>query len=125
MTAHLDLLAAFPELFFAGHHALYRAAQEALTNVQRHARAQQAWLSLALDDGDLLLTVADDGRGFPAAMGPDRFGLRGIGERVTGLGGRLDLGTRPGGGARVEVRLPLAAERDEAAVPGPEGVVHG
>jgi signal transduction histidine kinase len=88
--------------------ALYRAAQEALTNVQRHAQASQVWLVLAAGDGAVSLLVSDDGVGFPPddAVGAG-FGLRGLRERATQLDGELYLEARPGGGAQLSFRLPL------------------
>ena len=88
--------------------ALYRVAQEALTNVARHAAATQAHLALAPDrDGPaLLLTVDDDGRGMPADPGRRGLGLFGMTERVALLGGSLAVVPSPRGGVRVEVRVP-------------------
>lgn len=74
--------------------ALYRAAQEALTNTFRHSGAANVRLSLAYDDSGASLTVADDGQGFDLREG---FGLRGMRERVAQLGGYLDLASTPAG----------------------------
>jgi len=93
--------------------ALYRAAQEALTNVQRHADAHQVWLVLTADDERVILLVGDDGCGFPPEIERHGFGLEGLRERVARLGGTLHLGARPGGGAEVRVSLPLPEEDDE------------
>lgn len=57
--------------------------------MQRHAQASQAWLALQADNGHVTLTVADDGRSFPAAIGESGFGLRGLRERAAELGGQL------------------------------------
>jgi len=97
--------------------AAYRVVQEALTNVVRHARAHQADIEVAFADGDLVITVADDGRaGGAGANGdgdPSRaggFGIAGMRERVATLGGELDAGARPDGrGFLVRARLPLDA----------------
>jgi signal transduction histidine kinase len=102
--------------------AAYRVVQEALTNVVRHAGARQADVEVAFADGDLVITVADDGRrpapsgsDGPGAAGPGRhsqggFGIAGMRERVTTLGGDLDAGARPdGAGFLVRARLPLDA----------------
>lgn len=87
--------------------ALYRAAQEGLTNVQRHAQAHQAWLRLVCEDGAVALTVADDGSGFPDTGDLPGFGLHGLRERASLLGGELRLEERHGGGAQLTLRLPL------------------
>ena len=70
---------------------------------------------LRFDDDAVHLVVTDDGTGFVEAR-PDRvaghFGIRGIEERVDKIGGTLQLGNQPGGGAVVAVRVPLAGRAD-------------
>ncbi len=92
--------------------ALWRAAQEALANVEKHARASQVELRVEVRPEEVTLRVSDNGAGLPAQPEnrPGHFGLRGMRERVEGLGGTLTLTSRPEGtGTRVEVRLPLIA----------------
>lgn len=87
--------------------ALYRAAEEALVNVVRHAQAGSVTISLTEGDGRLLLEVADDGRGF--RPGQDRargLGLLWLSERARALGGRVDVHSAPGHGTRVTVCVP-------------------
>lgn len=110
LQVHLDLEHTLPALPAAYRLVLYRTAQEALTNVQRHARAEEAWLRLHLDGGEIVLQADDDGRGAPETGPQAGFGLRGIAERAGQLGGRLELGPRPGGGARLSLHLPWPAE---------------
>jgi signal transduction histidine kinase len=88
---------------------LWRTAQEALTNVERHARAQQTELRLTLEPGWVLLRVSDDGVGLPsgAESMPGHFGLRGIRERVEGLGGTLTCACAGDRGTLIEARLPM------------------
>lgn len=86
---------------------LYRAAQESLTNVQRHAKAQQAWLILAADDNHITLTVSDNGQGFGDDGADGRFGLMGLRERAKQLGGSLTLSAADEGGARLVMQLPV------------------
>lgn len=91
----------------AGHETtLAMVLREAVTNLQRHARAQQARVELHEVDGDVVLRVEDDGRGGDIVPGN---GLGGMRERVEGLGGRLRIESRRGHGTCVEARLPLPA----------------
>ncbi|MER7011462.1 sensor histidine kinase [Saccharopolyspora sp. NPDC000359] len=83
----------------------HRIAQEALTNVLRHARASRCSLSLRVDRCELSVSVVDDGAGRP---GPPGHGVRGMRERVALHGGTIDVGPEPGGGFAVRARLPFA-----------------
>jgi len=89
--------------------AVYRALQESLTNIGRHAGAKHAWILLAVEDGAVRLEVEDDGRGIPAdALASTRsLGLKGMRERVLYLGGTVEVTGAPRGGTRVRVRVPL------------------
>ena len=89
--------------------ALYRVAQEALTNVMRHAHANQVRLVLARDDstGRVSLTIADDGRGMDLARATRGLGLLGASERAAALGGELRVESVPGAGVRLMLRIPL------------------
>jgi signal transduction histidine kinase len=87
-------------------HALYRSAQEGLTNIRKHAGATAAELALDFTaTGRVTLTVADNGRGAngTAASG---FGLVGIRERIELLGGRVQAGNQPGGGYLLTIEVP-------------------
>ncbi len=87
---------------------LYRIAQEAATNVLRHAEATTCSFRLQKDGPSLRLLVADDGRGMmPGNGAAEGFGLAGQRERVNMLGGRMRLGARDGGGTVLEVDLPI------------------
>jgi len=107
LTVHRSLPETMPPLSPALHVTLYRTAQEALTNVQRHAAARQVWLTLHVDDSAVTLQVRDDGRGLPPDAEQHGFGLRGLRERASQLGGELHLDSRPGEGTRLSLRLPL------------------
>ena len=109
LAVHLDLPGALPALPEAHRLALYRAAQESLTNAQRHAAAKQVWLTVSAANDHVTLTAADDGKGFgvQTATSEGGYGLRGLRERAAQLGGELQLEVRPGGGAQVRFSLPL------------------
>jgi signal transduction histidine kinase len=108
LDIHQALPDDLPSLPDTHRQALYRAAQEALTNVQRHAQASQAWLVLTVDGGAVSLLVGDDGVGFsPDDELTAGFGLRGLRERAGQLGGELYLEPIAGGGAQLFFRLPL------------------
>jgi len=90
--------------------AAYRIVQESLTNVMRHAGPARAEVHIDRHDGQLLLEVVDDGHGVPAAAGEGvGHGLAGMRERAAAVGGTVRSGPRPGGGYRVEARLPVDA----------------
>jgi two-component system sensor histidine kinase UhpB len=86
---------------------LYRVAQEALTNVARHARASRAMVRLELTSGRPRLEVDDDGQGF-SGHGHEGGGVRGMRERAVLIGATLRLGPSPLGGTRVTLELPAA-----------------
>jgi signal transduction histidine kinase len=94
-----------PPLPAAVEAACYRIAQEALTNVVKHAGARHCAVTLALD-GALHFEVADDGRGLPAGRRAG-VGLTSMRERAEELGGQWRVEAAPTGGTRVIVRLPL------------------
>jgi signal transduction histidine kinase len=114
----LDLEAELPTLASDMQMTLYRAAQEALTNARKHARASKVLVRLRYEDGWLELLVLDNGRG-PAAPDADNqssatpkaegFGLIGLGERVKLLGGEVTHGPATPSGYRVTIRVQVAA----------------
>lgn len=88
--------------------ALYRVAQEALSNALRHARATRITVELIAEPDRVRLYVADDGQGFEACRRRDgHFGLIGMRERMKLLGGELRVCSRPGDGTGVLARIPL------------------
>lgn len=90
--------------------AVFRAVQEALSNVARHSGATSAQVQLFERDGELTLVVRDDGRGFGAALDtpePRSLGLAGMRERVGALRGSVSIGPSEERGASVTVRIPL------------------
>lgn len=92
---------------------LFRAAQEGLTNAQKHGKnVQHAWVRLRYEADAVRLSVQDDGQEPPDPGGEAGFGLLGLAERVSQLGGSLNNGPAKSGGFAVEVCLPLEP-RDE------------
>ncbi len=85
---------------------LYRAAQEGLTNVHKHASARSAQINLAQLNGSIVLTVEDDGAGPQEPKGVHGFGLIGLRERVALLEGAVDFCAKEEGGSRLQVVLP-------------------
>jgi signal transduction histidine kinase len=94
--------------------AMYRAAQEGLTNIQRHALATEACLRLICTPEEICLELQDNGQGLPVdgltSTSHKGFGLRGLTERAVALGGEACLENAPGGGAILSVRLPRSIE---------------
>jgi len=93
--------------------ALYRGAQEGLTNIQRHAKAHRTQLTIHFDSERAMLTLVDDGVGFDptvllgAALGRSHgYGLLGIRERMELVGGTAEVTSTPGGGTRLELTVP-------------------
>ena len=88
---------------------VYRVAQEALTNVARHAGVDAAALRLARHDGTVELVVSDEGRGFRVDASTPTVGIRGMRERAVLVGAELDLQSSPGAGTTVRLVVPAAA----------------
>jgi two-component system sensor histidine kinase UhpB len=92
--------------------AIYRIAQEALTNISRHAQTDQATLSISFDNNHCTLQVQDMGVGFDVnrSLSPPRgWGLAGMRERSEAIDGTFKIESTPGKGTRVEVTVPLEA----------------
>jgi signal transduction histidine kinase len=93
--------------------ACFRIAQEALTNVTRHAQATTIWVQLKAGDSDLQLIIKDDGKGFHVRKvlslnGPNMsLGLQGMRERASALGGSVEIMSAPGQGTKVRTTFPL------------------
>ncbi|HEY4052841.1 MAG TPA: sensor histidine kinase [Terriglobales bacterium] len=88
--------------------AVYRSVQEALHNVAKHSRARNAKVKLAISNGKLALEIEDDGIGFSTRNAADRgFGLKGMRERTTALGGSMKIRSQPGKGTRIRILFHL------------------
>ena len=99
-----------------------RVVEEALTNVQRHARAREVAVQVAIEGDDLRITVRDDGQGFgcddwQTLVQEGRFGLLGMRERAQRVGGDLHVESKPGIGTSIRLRVPLVQEGRES-IPG-------
>jgi two-component system sensor kinase len=97
--------------------AVYRAIQESLTNIGRHAGAKNAWAVLSIQDGTLHFEIEDNGRGIGAEdLGKLRsLGLKGMRERIAYFGGALHVERAPRGGTRLRVFVPVRQEKEDGA----------
>jgi two-component system, NarL family, sensor histidine kinase UhpB len=90
--------------------AIYRVIQEGVINAIRHANPSRVDVEVRSDPRRIIVTVTDDGTGLPAEWSkPGHFGLRGLNDRVTQLGGTFQVGNAAGGGTRLTAEIPLAA----------------
>ena len=95
---------------------LFRVAQEALTNVARHARATQVRMSITEVSGSIRMEINDNGKSFPVgktllAKNNKRLGLVGMRERVEMVGGHLTIKSAPGTGTTVCAEIPFTSEK--------------
>ncbi len=99
--------------------ALYRVIQEALTNIAKHARADDVHIHLSCTDLAVMVTITDNGIGFdpqevPALEAQKRgFGIMGMQERVSSFGGQIDILSRPGAGTQIAIEIPLKSPEGE------------
>jgi len=90
---------------------VFRVAQEAITNVARHARCDHAEVCLTFSSRQVSLQVQDEGIGFLPVQGsglPQGWGLEGMRERTEAIGGRFILNSVPGKGTAIEITIPLS-----------------
>jgi PAS domain S-box-containing protein len=112
ITCDLDLMVVKPILDETQATALFRCAQESLTNVARHSGAKGARISLEEMDGSYILEIVDSGLGFDMSSPQlQRFGLAGIRERMVSVGGTATVESAPGKGTRVQVTLPVPDQK--------------
>ncbi|HEX8290494.1 MAG TPA: PAS domain-containing sensor histidine kinase [Pyrinomonadaceae bacterium] len=100
---------------------LYRIAQEALNNIHKHAAATRVSVQLGRMDGQVVLIVEDDGRGFEpgeAVVGERGMGLLSMSERAAQVGGTLEIESAPGKGTTVYARVPLAVPEERGGADG-------
>lgn len=110
LNLSLEMLEDLPSLPSTHRHALFRAAQEGLTNIERHASASEAWIWLVCGDGSVSLLIEDNGIGLDPALEKDGFGLTGMRERAMLLNGTFTIAPRENGGTRLTFTLPVPRE---------------
>lgn len=120
-AVHIETSGSLPLISDTIRMELFRLCQEALANAEKHSGRTEANISIAVDKDCLSLKISDHGRGFEAS--PDNrfgFGLTSMRERAVGLGGKLDITSRPNEGTEVAFSIPLASSignGDDVALP--------
>lgn len=113
IAVSFQLQADLPRLSNELETACFRVAQEAITNILRHASATEVEMHLTSEGDELLLTIVDDGKGFDMAAARQRalvggsIGILGMEERILLLGGNLEMESAPAQGTRIRARFPL------------------
>lgn len=98
-----------PDVAIETKEAVYRIAQESLHNTVKHARATSVDVSLAREEGNLVLVVRDNGQGFdPTGEFPGHLGLRSMRERASGVGGTFTIDSEPSVGTSVRLHVPYS-----------------
>ena len=103
--------------------ALYRIAQEALTNIVKYASARNVEVELLGDDDGVSLIVHDDGAGLPSGVESSRLshGIVGMRQRIRALNGTFKISSRPGSGTMIEVFIPVSRAAVQAVTPDASG----
>jgi two-component system NarL family sensor kinase len=105
--------------------AIYRVIQEALHNIAKHAKAQNAGVQVVRDGANVRVVIEDDGVGMGIALsnrktaGGQSFGLAGLKERVAAFGGSVRICSTKGQGTRIEVTVPAAESHSTPELPQP------
>ena len=101
--------------------ALFRVLQEALTNILRHAKATNAWITLEQKKGGLTFVIRDDGIGLSRESEQKKLahGILGMRQRITSLGGQFQIGSEPGTGTTIRISVPLPSCGPAATAPSP------
>ena len=115
---HLTAFAGLEKLDASRRTILYRVAQEALTNVSRHAQASHVEVTIQKHAGGICMKINDDGRSFNVEQrlrgkGGKRLGLLGMRERLEMVGGRFEIASAPGQGTTVTAEIPLAKKESD------------
>jgi two-component system sensor histidine kinase UhpB len=96
--------------------AVYRIAQESLTNIARHSSASRVTIALECGPDSIVLSVGDDGRGFDGSMPEEHGGLRSMRERALLVGGALAIKESPRGGVEVRLEVPTTSVDEPVGV---------
>lgn len=120
LRVHVDYMAAHPPLDEEMRISLFRMLQEILSNVVKHAHAQQVAIAVLYTNGEFQIDVTDDGLGIEADSAPSHsgggFGLFSIRERLNFFSGRLEIESAPGQGTCVSLIVPLSALQQSTEV---------
>ncbi len=121
LKIHLTAFAGVEALGEAERTVLFRVAQEALTNVVRHAHATQVTMNLSEVAGAVRMEISDNGKSFPvekvaSAKNPKRLGLLGMKERLEMVGGSLVIESVPGAGTTVRAEIPFNRQPNPVAL---------
>jgi signal transduction histidine kinase len=120
VRAHEELPEDVAELDADVQVAVYRSVQEALHNVAKHSQARNAKVKLTISGGKLSLEIADDGVGFSTRNAGDRgFGLKGMRERASALGGSMKIRSQPGKGTRIRIFFHLVEQGSRSGTDKP------
>jgi signal transduction histidine kinase len=92
--------------------ATHRIVQEALTNIYKHSGATRVTILLEAKTGSIHLAIDDNGRGFNPKQNTTGFGLQGMRERTTALGGQIQIESQPGCGCQIIADIPLSVTRE-------------
>ncbi len=95
------------DLPFEIEQVLYRVVLEGLSNIARHSQGTQAEIQVIYEQHQVALQISDNGRGFDENTVAEGLGLRLIRERIGGIGGQVDIQSRPGGGTRLCIHVPV------------------
>jgi len=105
---------------------IYRIVQESLANIRKHAEATNVVIRLCFQDEGVLVEVSDDGKGFSlyrtldSAVSVGSMGLLGMKQRAETVGGTLDIETKPGGGTKIALRIPILPHVHEEGSESPQ-----
>lgn len=105
VTVKYDIRGVFSDLNESALITVYRLIQECLTNISRHAQAENVHIFLIKYPETIVLSIEDDGKGFDQTIKPDGFGLAGMRERVEALTGKLLIETSPNEGTKINIEL--------------------
>lgn len=120
LSVDLQVPESLPQLGKDAELQTFRIIQEALQNIQKHARATEVVVRMEIGDEAVVATIRDNGRGFVPQQHEitalSGAGLRGMGERAAAVGGDLEVESQPGGGSTVRFRLPRTAVEEGSKI---------